>query len=212
MMDHAQLKQLLSKATKRTHMIVALKEAFVYDSYLEIGCRKDETFSEVSCSRKIGVDPIEGGNVRLLSDDFFALNKDTFDLIFIDGDHHHDQVLRDVLNALNCLAPGGTVVMHDCSPPDAAHEGKRDWKCGTAWRAYATLRARPDLDMVVADWDYGSGVIRKAPNPQIFDIGKPMDDLTYADFELHRQQLRLMDQETITDWVWEHLNRSHGQA
>lgn len=212
MIERTRLNELLAPATKRTHLIQALAEAFGANSYLEIGCRIDETFAAVNVAKRVGVDPIEGGNVRMYSDEFFAQNKETFDLIFIDGDHHHDQVLRDVQNALACLAPGGTVVMHDCSPPDASYEGKRNWKCGTAWRAYAVLRARPDLHMVVADWDYGSGIIRKSPNPQVFDFGKSMDDLTYADFQLHRQELRLMNQQAIADWVWDQLNSSSDQA
>lgn len=209
MIEREKLDELLLGATKRTHLIQALAEGFGYQSYLEIGCRKDETFAMVGVPRRVGVDPFEGGNVKMFSDDFFAQNTEKFDLVFVDGDHHHDQVYRDVINSLACLSPNGTVVMHDCSPPEASYEGKRDWKCGTAWRAYAVLRQRPDLEMVVADWDYGSGVIRKGTNPSVCAVNKTMDELTYADFEAHKHDWMLLStQQQIADWVWDQMRRT----
>lgn len=207
MIKRDRLDELLSGATKRTHLIQALVEAFGYQSYLEIGCRKDETFAHINVARRVGVDPFEGGNVKMFSDDFFKQNTEKFDIIFIDGDHHHDQVYRDVTNALACLTPNGTVVMHDCSPPDAAHEGKKDYKCGTAWRAFAAHRADPNLQMIVADWDYGSGIIRKGQQGPIL-LTKGMDDLTYADFEVHKRDwMNLANQHQIADWIWNQLNK-----
>ena len=71
-----------------------------YKSYLEIGCNKDDLFSKVSIEKKVGVDPNEGGNVRLTSDSFFNINTDTFDIIFIDGLHVYEQVKRDVMSVV----------------------------------------------------------------------------------------------------------------
>jgi predicted O-methyltransferase YrrM len=58
-----------------------------YKKYLEIGCDKDQIFSNILIDFKIGVDPVQGGNVRKTSDDFFKNNLDKFDIIFIDGLH-----------------------------------------------------------------------------------------------------------------------------
>jgi hypothetical protein len=202
------LNELLASCTKRTHLVAALIEAFGFKSYLEIGCRKDETFAVIKCDKKVGVDPIEGGTHRMTSDEFFAQNTDKFDIIFIDGDHHHDQVFRDIISALGCLTLNGIIVMHDCSPPDADHEGKRNWKCGTAWRAFAVLRQDLNLDMITADWDYGSGIIRMKNNshPIAREVG-PMDQLTYADFAAHKHDWMLLStQQQVADWIWRQLN------
>ena len=81
--------------------IIKLKQ---YKSYLEIGTFKDDLFSNIVCEDKIGVDPVSGGNVRKTSDEFFADNTKKFDLIFIDGLHHYDQVKKDISRLLKQYA------------------------------------------------------------------------------------------------------------
>jgi hypothetical protein len=168
----------------RIAVINTLIEARGYRRYLEIGCQNDECFSRVPAPDKVGVDPFSGGTLRMTSDAFFAEAHDPFDLIFIDGDHHHDQVFRDVINALERLAPGGTVVMHDCLPPDAIHEALD--LCGTAWRAFAKIRCRPDVEAFTGEFDFGVGILRKRSNLLPIQIDAPMGALTYADFVAHR--------------------------
>lgn len=203
-MDEEQLRARVDKCKTRTDIVSAVIDLFDHRSYLEIGCRKDESFVSISCPLKVGVDPLEGGTHRLTSDEFFATNGTFFDAVFIDGDHHHDQALRDALNALKWLSPGGTVMMHDCSPPSASHEGKRNWKCGTAWRAFAFLRQSPYLDCIVADWDYGTGLIRIGHNLNRADLGGlMMDTMTYDDFIAHRDDwMKLADHKQVADWLW----------
>lgn len=194
-------RMLLCKS--RTDLIILLMKFFDYTRYLEIGCRKNETFDLIKCQYKVGVDTEEGGTHRMTSDAFFEQNKEQFDFIFIDGDHHHDQVLRDFGNALLSLNTNGTIIMHDCSPPCAAYEGKRDYKCGTAWRAYAHMRQVPFLDAVVADWDYGCGLVRLGRNSNTIFTKKSMDEMTYADFEAHKTDwMRLSGRREIADWLW----------
>jgi predicted O-methyltransferase YrrM len=50
---------------------------------------------------------------KITSDDFFALNKLKFDIIYIDGDHRYEQVSRDINNAWECLNVGGQLIGHD---------------------------------------------------------------------------------------------------
>lgn len=164
-----------------------------YQSYLEIGCQADVAFRAIDVPLKVGVDPVSGGTVRMKSDQYFASTLQKFDLIFIDGDHHHHQVYRDVVNALEHLAVGGTIVMHDCLPPDAHHESLT--LCGTAWRAFFMTRTRPDLDSFTCDFDYGVGVVRLRPNPAPVTVAPyvgalpigAMDRLTYAQFVQNRK-------------------------
>ena len=91
---------------------------YSYESYLEIGCAEDITFNKLreTFAVSLCVDPVNGGTHRMTSDDFFASNTRTFDIIFIDGLHEAHQVLKDINNALRFLKPNGTIVMHDCNP------------------------------------------------------------------------------------------------
>jgi hypothetical protein len=91
-------------------------------SYLEIGVKSTEqNFDKIKCEMKIGVDP-EVKRVRsicsMTSDEYFAnlYEGANFDLIFIDGLHHADQVERDFNNSLKCLNDGGFIVLHDTCP------------------------------------------------------------------------------------------------
>ena len=50
---------------------------------------------------------------KMTSDNFFQNNSKIFDLIFIDGDHFYDQVLRDINNAWKVLKNGGFLILDD---------------------------------------------------------------------------------------------------
>ncbi len=176
----------------RIDVLNLLIEKRGYRRYLEIGCETDDCFSRVTCPSKVGVDPVSGGTHRTTSDVFFAEARaagERFDLIFVDGDHHHAQVLRDVENALATLAPGGCIVMHDCLPPAPSwatpERMQNDW-CGTAWRAFAKLRERPDLECVCGAFDCGVGIVRALPNSAPIVTGKSMAEMEWEDFVAHR--------------------------
>lgn len=165
-----------------------------YKRYLEIGCFADTCFNQIRAESKVGVDPASGGTVRKTSDAFFAdaiAAGERFDIVFIDGLHHHDQVYRDVENSLTCLSDGGAILMHDCLPPDRYHETDPVTNgitfCGTVWRAFVQFRKRLDLDAIVGDFDYGVGLIRKVRNPVPLALEKTMDNLCYADFSANRE-------------------------
>ncbi|MHC5211254.1 MAG: class I SAM-dependent methyltransferase, partial [Planctomycetota bacterium] len=138
-------------------------------SYLEIGARNGRTLQRVRVRRRVGVDPeprVELPGVKIhaqTSDDFFAGNEQTFDLVFVDGLHHADQVLRDTLNGLACLTPGGAVLLHDCNPlTEEAAARERTVKAwnGDVWKAVAFFRQRhPEVFCRVLDLDQGIGVI-----------------------------------------------------
>jgi len=139
-----------------------------YSKYLEIGVRDNRTFKVINAAHKDGVDPAGKCNYKMTSDDFFRqLGKSfQYDIVFIDGLHVKDQVLRDVDNSLAHLSPGGVIVLHDCSPKKPEHaikkyKGYGVWN-GTVWEAIAELRmTRTDLSMWVVDTDHGCGIIKK---------------------------------------------------
>ena len=137
-----------------------------YNSYLEIGLYgAPRTFNNINCKIKNSVDPNPAANAEYCttSDEFFNdLEKNLlvipsdfkWDIIFIDGDHYHETVDRDVPNALNHLSDGGTIVMHDCAYGEGITPANPR---GTdVWKSWVKLRCtRPDLKMNVIniDWD-----------------------------------------------------------
>ena len=54
----------------------------------------------------------------MTSDEFFEQNKEKFDIVFIDGLHHSEQVYKDILNSLNILNEDGTIICHDMNPTE----------------------------------------------------------------------------------------------
>ena len=50
---------------------------------------------------------------RKTSDDFFLTNKNTFDLIYIDGNHLFEFVKRDIFNSLKFITENGIIVLDD---------------------------------------------------------------------------------------------------
>ena len=157
-------------AVTRIDILNELIRARGYQRYLEIGVQHGRCFRAIrGVTRKVAVDPaplftpLASEIVHAMgSDDFFRANDETFDLIFVDGLHHADQVLRDVHNALSRLAPGGMVVMHDCNPAteeaQAVPRQAKDWN-GDVWRAFVRLRTELPYRCFVLDTDHGVGII-----------------------------------------------------
>ena len=186
----------MPKFVSRTDIINHLIKRFDYKNYLEIGIADGANFVGVEgVDYWTGVDPdpqaYPGLTHRMTSDEFFEENTEIFDIVFIDGLHHHGQAYRDALNALKCLDVLGTVVMHDCSPPDKAHQivprEQLAW-CGDVWRAFLQLREIKELHMEVIGTDYGVGIIQ----PSGVQIPLPdytFRDMTYEAFDENRTSL-----------------------
>lgn len=162
----------------RIEIINALIKKNNYKSYLEIGVQAGHCFSAIECENKIGVDPdpSSAATINKTSDDFFRSNKKKFDIIFIDGLHHADQVEKDINNAINHLSEGGTIVMHDCLPTSKRMQEiplqEQDAWTGDTWKAFLKFREFPDLEMNVVDSDWGCGIIRKGKQ-EPFGVYKP---------------------------------------
>lgn len=109
---------------QRFDIINRFIEEYSFSNYLEIGVYTGQCIREVKASNKDGVDPGSEGqvakevNYKMTSDNFFKqLDEDyKYDIIFIDGLHHADQVDIDIENSLNHLIDGGIIVLHDCNP------------------------------------------------------------------------------------------------
>ena len=129
---------------KERHIIInALTKQ--HHNYLEIGIEYGYTFSKTHFLHKVGVDPdpkcenIDNGEIyKCTSDDYFNninisddnksvksedsddvfenLNLNKFDVIFIDGMHNCENVLRDFNNSVNALTKDGAIFIDDCIP------------------------------------------------------------------------------------------------
>lgn len=141
------------------------------DWYFEIGTHTGRSLALARCNF-VAVDPefrIEhpvvnglGRQMHLFqttSDAFFASgfpqrNGLQFDLAFLDGMHLFEFLLRDFMNTERVMAPGGTIVLHDCCPTTlsmASRERPPGPWTGDVWKALLILlEYRPDLDIQVA--------------------------------------------------------------
>lgn len=157
----------------RWDLIQFLINKYEFQNYLEIGCDKDQSFSKIIIKNKVGVDPISGGTIRTSSNNFFIKNKDTFDLIFIDGLHHYNQVLSDINNSLNILNNNGFILVHDCLPRTLAQQAvpryRGSWQ-GDVWKAIVELRTKENLDIITCKIDFGVAIIRKKINQNLLKI------------------------------------------
>ena len=157
----------------RSEIINKLIATKKYSSFLEIGCDKNVNFSNVSISRKVGVDPNSGGTHKMTSDEFFKINKEKFDLIFIDGLHVTSQVDRDIDNSLKCINKNGLILLHDCLPKKIWHQVVPciypKWN-GDVWKAFVECRTKHNLDCYTCYADWGIGVIFKRQNSDILNI------------------------------------------
>ena len=150
-----------------------------YKNYLEIGCFKNENFDQIIIDKKIGVDPVSGGTLRMTSDEFFIKNNDTFDIIFIDGLHVYKQVIKDINNSLNILNKDGIILVHDCLPSKLWYQlptrMSATWN-GDVWKAIVECRHKNNIDTYTCFADHGVGVIKK-------DINKNPINNKISDFE-----------------------------
>ena len=183
---------------KRYDIINAFISSRKYKDFLEIGTDRGETYYAVKAEVKVSVDPDPATNPThcMTSDDFFAQNKAHFDIIFIDGLHECNQVYRDIRNALSCLAPGGTIILHDCIPTTEAMQAHHDtsqsgyaWT-GDVWKAFVKYRSESPYETYTVNTDFGCGIIdthlSKWSDTSV--LPQDMDKMTYSDFASHRNE------------------------
>lgn len=100
----------------------------------------------------------------LSSDDFFRSKvvEPPVALAFIDGDHTHEQVRKDFINALTLLDPEGYIFLHDTLPPDKSWTCES--RCGTVYKLRKELERDQDFDIFTfpnSAWGVGLSIVRK---------------------------------------------------
>jgi len=191
-----------SEYPNRLEIIQNIITSRKYKKYLEIGCDKNQIFSNIEIDFKIGVDPVQGGNVRKTSDNFFKNNLDKFDIIFIDGLHKYDQVNKDIKNSLKVLNEGGIILLHDCMPKSYFHQAvprsRMSWN-GDVWKNIVEARTNPEIDTYTCFADQGIGIIFNRPNRNKLVISKNnFKKLKFRDFYYnYREYLNIINSEEI---------------
>ena len=200
-------------------------------NYLEIGVQTGFCLFKIKAAKKLAVDPkfkikltkkirayiknlYNFNNIffELTSDDFFEQKK-TFiseigglDVVFIDGLHLYEQVLKDIENALNHLNEGGIILLHDCNPlsETAALRGMSSeevlatnppnwigvWN-GDVYKAIIKMRSeRSDLKIAVFDCDHGIGIIKKGTaEGQLAYTNEEIEEMKYSQLDKDRAHL-----------------------
>ena len=180
----------------RWDLIKYLHEKYKFNTYLEIGCDKDQLFSRINIKKKFGVDPFSGGNIRKTSDEFFKDNKETFDLVFIDGLHEYSQVKKDILNSLKFLNKDGLILVHDCLPESMSKQAVPRYRMiwnGDVWKSIVDLRQDKNINIYTCEMDQGIGVIQKKENTKILKIDKNIKKLKFKDFyKNYKEYMRII--------------------
>lgn len=201
------------------------------ESYVEIGVATGETLALAKPDTKVvGIDPRPRidrkikSRARLYpipSDEFFAsydlfteLGTSRVALVFIDGLHHFEQVLKDFINIERYADDGTVVLIHDCLPVArliAARNPATSLWCGDVWKAIPCLkRYRPDLNVgviptrpsglgIVTGLDPKSTVLRDNLDSIISEYQDKRLDYEYLDLEDH-QMSNMVPSVLPNDW------------
>lgn len=183
----------------RSDVINNLISQHSYRSYLEIGTSyKDHCFNKIVCEKKICVDPAKNNQIydfNITSDEFFTINKETFDIIFVDGLHTAEQSYKDIINSLSILNSGGCVVVHDTNPRTEFHTTDKNYTdspvapqwTGSVWKAIFKIRTtRDDLFVRTYPFNHGVTIITKEPsNLLVLDN----EFYSYSIFEAHKKDI-----------------------
>jgi len=187
--------------THHTQLLNALIEKYGLKMYLEIGINNpngnyNKINLPVQC--KVGVDPcLDGVKDNLLpidSDTFFKMQTDVFDLIFLDGLHHSDQIKKDFENALACLSDNGFIVIHDVLPENeegtkVPRDTKQWWGDVYKW-AMTVVDYR--LEFKTFNIDNGCMLVQKKPigwnGDEFVNLPIPVEP-NWENFNLHKQRL-----------------------
>lgn len=201
-----------------SQVINYLIEKFKFQSYLEIGVNNPrDNFDLIKCKFKIGVDPNGAASFTGTSDEFFdtCFTENTygndgllrFDIIFIDGLHHADQVKKDFENSLHCLNEGGIILLHDTNPADERYTHvPRDLPTGKRWNGNTyqflfELAGINHLDYKTLNFDSnGLTVVKQKPGNIMLAL--KVNDEPYKFFDKERQYLtRLCTTEQFLEWI-----------
>ncbi|HVW99478.1 MAG TPA: class I SAM-dependent methyltransferase [Candidatus Babeliaceae bacterium] len=188
-----------------TELLNAIIEKYELKSYLEIGVQTTaNNFDKITAPFKMGCDPKVVGDARIYnctSDQMFLALRQKFDLIFIDGLHHADQVKRDFENSLRVLNDNGFILIHDCLPQNfqgtvVPRQTKVWW--GDVYKFCMTLRFYSCIDFVTFNIDHGCCLIWKDRAKLGFQLPITINWQTYC--SLGKELLKIKDEVVLPEF------------
>ena len=157
-------------------------------TYLELGVYDKSTFNNINCANKKCVDFLHPADYQMSTDNFFAINKNKYDIIFIDANHTEPYLSRDIKNSLKILNTNGIIILHDVNPPDEYSQIDSNNLYQTAWKAFVKFRFSNDFFTYSYPTDCGLGVIDTSQKSKLKQ-NKNIDfeNLKYLDLENNRE-------------------------
>ena len=145
-------------------------------SLLELGTREGLNFERFACKRKDSVDIRYDPTFRMTTDAFFEQNDGrlTYDIVFIDADHHAAQVMKDFNNAITIAKRA--VFIHDLFPNRAGYATENGSQAGDGYRLMPEFFLQPMFPFVL-NTDHGLTMIL----PPFFPLLGYRKDLTYVE-------------------------------
>ena len=123
--------------------------------YLELGASTGFNLNEISkyCNNCVGVDNFDQRTFTNFefhlksTNEFFKDFNGHPDIIFIDADHHFDQVKVDFVNSLNCLSEHGIIFLHDTDPVSSNYLHQN--ACGDSYKTHNWIKENyPELNLI----------------------------------------------------------------
>ena len=176
---------------------------------MEIGVEAGATLGLAQC-RAVAIDPkfqLQGNPLgqrakthffQMKSDEFFARHDlttflpDGVDFAFLDGMHHFEYLLRDLLNTEKYSHKDSVFALHDCYPVNTEmtnREARQIWWAGDVWKLLPILRDfRPDLDVTILDCPPTGLAIVQGLNPDSKVLIDRYDEIVakYSDINLDK--------------------------
>ena len=166
-----------------------------YKKYLEIGVntplQPGYSHTSIEVETKHGVDPNVDTTYKMTSDDFFGQNTTKYDIVFVDGLHIFEQAYQDIVNSLEWLNDGGTIVVHDCNPRREITQrpirASSVWH-GDVWKAILKLRMEQlDITIYTIDAYEGCAIIQKGSQSLLSPTVE--DPYTYDYFKKNKKAI-----------------------
>jgi hypothetical protein len=174
--------------------------------YLEIGVNQNDVFNSIplSLSKKFGVDPFQGGNYRMTSDEFFKKYTNLkFDVIFIDGLHEYSACQSDVINSIKALNKDGIILIDDLLPKNKFEEGsprKQDHWTGDIWKVAVEINNSKNCDFKIVNIDTGIGILKINDN---FEYKKmpELKNKTFDDYLKYYKEFKIIKSDEAFNFI-----------
>lgn len=153
-------------------------------NYLELGYCEVESrgnnFKQVyGFKKQISVDMgNEEATYTMLTEEFFKINKEKFDVIYIDAGHDLPNVIKDYNNSIKCLKKNGIIIIHDLYPP-SEELASTPWYCGDGYKFLNYLNEKKEEKFITYVPDVGITAIDDPTNSVNI---KNIKNITYKEF------------------------------